>query len=397
MCSSADQCVSCAVVNSQQYLFYQNADTGEDRCFQTCPTGTVANGVICELCDNNCLTCSGSPTTCLTCDTTYLYNNSCVASCPAETTVLVNGLCENCNGSCATCSTTASNCTSCTSDKVQHDGKCKARCPDGTTTITDGDNVCQDCFEDCQTCSGGVGDCTSCSGSKYLHNTQCLDTCPATLTVPSGNDCLPCNADTAFCATCENSTTNCTQCLGDKKLYEGICLDSCPTGYEDSAGKCVIPEPAAECSTGCTTEMLNNEVCDDACNTDACNLDNTKCTPGSDCPQGQYRTTECVDCEGNCNTCSTQTFCTSCKPVTDAGGNVTAQRLWYRDLGTCWETCPDGTYQNGVVCETCDSACANCVTDATTCISCPTDQFLYNGTCVNECPNDITVINGSLC
>ena len=262
-------------------------------------------------------------------------------------------------------------------------------CPDGTTLVATDGNVCRDCFEDCQTCNGYVNVCTSCSGTRYLHNGQCLTSCPSGATIPSGNECIDCSSE---CVTCSGSPDICTTCIEGKSLYNGLCLESCPAGTELDGAECVVPTPPTECSAGCTELMIANDVCDAECNNNDCNYDNTLCLPSETCQAGKYRTgVECLDCVYPCNTCSSETVCTSC----DAKAGESIQLLYYE--GQCTEECPSNYMKSGITCQECNSSCLTCSGTVDTCITCPEGNLLYNGTCVNECPNDISVVNGSVC
>ena len=52
--------------------------------------------------------------------------------------------------------------------------------------------------------------------------------------------------------------------------------------------------------------------------------------------------------------------------------------------------CPDGTYPSLNVCENCVAPCKSC-SSATACSKCEEGTFLYNGGCVNSCPNTTIV------
>ena len=78
----------------------------QDRCALTCVTnGYVPWGLICKGCNSICLTCSGSPNNCTSCDTTgsnpYFFNNNCLSSCSGgyynDNTHFT---CEKCNSPC---------------------------------------------------------------------------------------------------------------------------------------------------------------------------------------------------------------------------------------------------------------------------------------------------------
>ena len=73
-------------------------------------------------------------------------------------------------------------------------------------------------------------------------------------------------------------------------------------------------DPYTECSPGCNSFLYENDNCDDVCNTEACNYDDTKCSRGElVCLSGTYEDgIECLACVDPCKTCSSQTSCDSC-------------------------------------------------------------------------------------
>ena len=54
--------------------------------------------------------------------------------------------------------------------------------------------------------------------------------------------------------------------------------------------------------------------------------------------------------------------------------------------GFCYSKCPKRTYAKGVECYNCDSSCAECRSEAKTCIKCNGNTFLHNSQCLSKCP-----------
>ena len=102
---------------------------------------------------------------------------------------------------------------------------------------------------------------------------------------------------------------------------------------------------------------------------------------GDQCPDGMFTdisTSQCRDCDPNCQTCYSLTQCKSC----DVG--------MYLHDGVCLETCPvtmlgldDGT------CGPCELPCQSCAVTTDKCTSCYSlgeYRFLYGQTCRESCP-----------
>lgn len=67
--------------------------------------------------------------------------------------------------------------------------------------------------------------------------------------------------------------------------------------------------------------------------------------------------------------------------------------------GTCYTSCPDGSYLNLVdlvTCLACNSECATCSLTASNCTKCST-KFWYNYQCVNACPANYFVDSNVAC
>lgn len=75
------------------------------QCYSTCPDGSYLDftNVYCQVCNSICKTCFGSATNCTACEGAYLYNNTCLSSCPSNHYNL-NNTCEVCTSSVPSCS-----------------------------------------------------------------------------------------------------------------------------------------------------------------------------------------------------------------------------------------------------------------------------------------------------
>ena len=193
--------------------------------------------------------------------------------------------------------------------------------------------------------------------------------------------CNDCNPD---CPTCLSLTT-CLSCIANLYLSFGACLATCPSGTfaDDSSMTCVY---AISCPPG-QFGNSGNQTC------------------SSICPAQQYpniTTKMCTDCPTTCTACSNSTVCTSCIPtaafsvVTKACYSWCNSSLQYSYGGNCFNNCPDGSYLDytNVYCQACNSLCRTCFGAATNCTSC-TNKYLYNSTCLTNCPTNHYVSNGT--
>ena len=111
------------------------------------------------------------------------------------------------------------------------------------------------------------------------------------------------------------------------------------------------------------------------------------------CPTKYYQniySRSCEPCDSSCDQCYGQpTICTNC--------TSTASNPKYFYNGSCYSTCPDGTYKNGFNCSLCDTTvfCKTCSIAASNCTSCSPDisinqtKYLNQpdwGVCINACP-----------
>lgn len=378
-CSSMNTCLTCAFDSGASLYLYNNY------CFKTCPTKTMLSGIICKDCDSRCSKCAGSVSTCTGCyNGYYLYQGTCIVSCPALVTVAYGSVCEGCSSNCKTCSGSIDNCSACESPKYLQNSVCVSSCSSGYTLTSSISTTCQICTDNCAACSGETYFCLSCVTGLYLYNNQCTSTCPSKLTVINGKTCQNCKSP---CQECSIISTNCTLCVSNYSLYNSQCLASCPSGYESVNSKC---QPY--CSDNCSSNNLLDSTCQAACNTVECNYDNGLCSQPTICDTFQYQdSSKCKDCQYPCNTCSSGTYCLSCR-----ASKVTLNQLYYYQ-GKCYDTCPNGTFLSGIACFPCISDCKTCSYSNSTCTGCADSSKLYKNSCITSCPIGTTIELSGTC
>lgn len=104
---------------------------------------------------------------------------------------------------------------------------------------------------------------------------------------------------------------------------------------------------------------------------------NYDCIKQDQCPIGNYINTQnssCDACPTECLTCTFHKVCLTC-----ANGFTLYQ-------GNCIEKCPNTTYQENKVCLPC-TGCATCNKNYTECTSCISSEFLLTGKCYEKCPD----------
>merc|ERR1712137_971216 len=161
--------------------------------------------------------------------------------------------------------------------------------------------------------------------------------------------------------------------------------DYCPDCECDFVeGACSCPEAQFYNASGCFDCEINCQNCTDANTCTACNsssatplLENGDCV--SACADGNYEDGDiCSPCSVDCFTCTeTSTNCTSCdcaiqcQTCEGTASNCTACASGFPLIegNTCVSECSPGFFQNGSLCEPCDTNCLTCVGTAENCTS----------------------------
>jgi proprotein convertase subtilisin/kexin type 5 len=107
----------------------------------------------------------------------------------------------------------------------------------------------------------------------------------------------------------------------------------------------------------------------------------------TECPQAGYYLVGviCQPCDSNCAECSkTSKNCTLCNAGTYLDSTTS----------TCVATCPDEYYKDDstLTCQPCVSPCKKCTTSAV-CLTCITDYFLFGTICTDNCTDGTYIEN----
>ena len=187
----------------------------DSTCGANCPTGYYTNiySKSCEACQSPCSECLGSPTICVGCATVngaiqFFYSGACYAACPTSTYALVNNTCIACDtvtAQCLDCSGSPTTCTSCQSGLYLSQpgtGTCGTTCPPSYSLKDESNMVCV------STCPSnmiapGNGSCVLCSTGTFYQSGLCVGTC-ATGFYPDStlSACMGCHVD---CLTCDGA------------------------------------------------------------------------------------------------------------------------------------------------------------------------------------------------
>lgn len=222
-----------ACVRQCVYPYY--ADTTAKACTTGCKVGYYGNMTTktCEICQVQCVTCSGY-LVCTSCISGfYLYEISCVITCPSYPVMYFahkeSGVCFK------TCPAPFYGLVS--------TQKCQLTCP-ALTYPSPTTRICTACPAGCLTCDQlGCYTCYSdytfllsaltcnkhCNDTAiYYFNSVCYSSCPGGSYLSF--DLVTCESCSAPCATCEGTAGNCTSCI-ESYYYMGRCVSACPDNY----------------------------------------------------------------------------------------------------------------------------------------------------------------------
>lgn len=177
---------------------------------------------------------------------------------------------------------------------------------------------------------------------------------------------------------CQLCSSACLTCNGSSS-YD--CITCKSNYYWDGVGSCIT-----SCSNGTYPNNLL-QICSN------CPYGCLSCTSALNCSQciGNYTLTSTNQCKPtfnctvpNCQYCSVlnTSQCAQCAPN------------YYIYNFTCITQCPSSTYALNGQCTNCSSSCLIC--NALGCITCSSSTYLYQGVCINVCPTG-TYVNGGNC
>ena len=396
---------SCA--NNPEGYYFDNSDNKYHPCHSNCATCTQSG----DETNNNCATCKDGFTQ--EEQSSGLYN--CVGGCPninqaysntssdkecidCDNKLFINGLyCINCDKT----------------DKKYHilgETQCLNEKPsnyyeenDGFGTITKCPNACATC-EKCTTdCNGRSVNCLTCSSlSPIKSNNYCYANCREidnTKPYLYNGDCYA-NCNAFYYLVSNDVTGKCDKCTTEKKylLKNGNeCKDSIPEGYAliDDSNYQFLYEKCYETCKSCSSVSNdpNNQKCTSCLSTYFLRIGSTNCDEKCDDTNDGYYVKDttnrkCINCNSNSNS-----------------NDATQKSLVYHYFGVneCIERPNTGFYlvdpATGTIKNCDDSNCLLCNpkynTDNTeiigsTCTKCSESnhKILYDGSCVDECPNE---------
>ncbi|KAL4463432.1 hypothetical protein ABPG72_003128, partial [Tetrahymena utriculariae] len=399
-CSSSSSCSSC----SSEYFLDQNKKFS--KCQQNCvkcqdsqTRSQYQQGYFldiqsqnCQLCTNNCNTCSSS-TFCLNClPGYYLSGNSCSQCsniCSQCTSTQSCSSCKDgyflysdqslsCDNSCSKCSS-LTKCSVCSNgyylDTSNQYSQTCSQCQTGYF-LDISSRRCTQCINNCQTCSS-LTQLLSCLPGYQLSGSSCFK-CINFCSQCTSNQICPSSIDDYFLVnnSCQKCIQNCTQCQDCQSCTQ------CYKGYNYQGNLCLT---SSQCPTAC-------QLCQD----------NTSCQT---CLEGYVnQNQQCIKCSvENCSICDNQQYCQQCK----SGFKLLHQRQ------TCIKNCQVGYYlSDNNQCLACDQSCQSCQgpkdTDFMTCkinlylssfsqkfIQCEDKQYLDNQHNCQKCFSLCYTCNGS--
>jgi hypothetical protein len=194
-------------------------------------------------CLNNCGTCTGTLSSCVSCSynsvtevSRYLEDGECVEECKAGFYGGSGYNCLPCESPCLECSLLPNLCTLC---EETHDKpfaypvalQCYAECPNGTY-LDEELRQCVACELPCGSCSSATT-CLSCAHASegnykttfFEEENMCYEDCPPYAVKSPDNQCLRCAGN---CETCDTLQSTCASCSEGTFLHKSQCVDSCP-------------------------------------------------------------------------------------------------------------------------------------------------------------------------
>lgn len=288
---------------------------------------------------------------------------------------------QQCSESCA--KTGAEFCDICKNFRVASTHECVEMCPAGTF---ENEHMCRACPEFCDECKNEHV-CTKCQeGAVRLENGECASECRDLSYADASGNCFLCHHS---CLTCNGPTdSNCTSCPGQLSLgNDGTCSIRSPSSCRDGTYFDHRKLECNSCHMTCIKCSGKESTQCTQCNDSYILTDEGRCVDIhqlQSCDPGHYfntSTSSCIPCPSKCDNCTNDAKCLSC-----------IDNYYLLSDGTCVEACPDHTVtdnQTNVCLDTaCHKSCLACFgTKDSECISCSEGMLLFQGLCINECPN----------
>lgn len=214
-CMDATSCTTCRP-NHSKYMI----DSGNELCFPDCSSDFYfdTNLENCQVCNTNCLTCSGSSSSdCLSCSPPlFLREGSCLTGCmPGEASVtnILGNQCIVCNANCSDCD--VNGCTGCTNGVILEGSTCGTLC--ATQFYHDGIG-CKQCIPRCDACTTDIT-CDTCEDGWEVYNSICRKSCEIGETRLANQICYTCPVQ---CDSCAVGDGTCNSILDFKILMSQV-------------------------------------------------------------------------------------------------------------------------------------------------------------------------------
>lgn len=443
---TADFCTSC--INKYTLSGNQCKPNCPDFCQSCdspctkCEDGYLSINGICQICSNNCLTCTGNAQTCTACNAGFKLSNGtcnkiCVEACETceypcsqcEAGYFSEfGYCTKCEKNCATCKGSPSSCTTCHPGSGLISHSCVAQCPDHCSTCDSpcsicetgfvlANNICEKCEDSCLTCSGSPDNCDICSYGYKMENNKCVVSCtdncftcdePCSICKNSyylnNGHCSRCSP---LCNTCSVNANTCISCQKGYSLVQNSCKEKCSdhclncdspcTQCEDfftpvsgTCQPCKFPCKKCDKTTSTCTDChkgfkLANNACVEECLPQCKTCDN----PCSACEIGFIQINgTCSECPVGCATCNQKKdSCLTCMAGYTKQGN-TCVEICDKNCKKCEKPCSncnDGFLLSGGKCFQCDNSCQTCKNYVYECTSCRNTHLLNGKDCEPKC------------
>ncbi|KAL4510600.1 hypothetical protein ABPG72_004754 [Tetrahymena utriculariae] len=377
-----------------------------------------------DLCDENCLKCTGSEDKCLACKDTSHYldisTQKCVQSCSLgqfEETDLTNPsqkICRQCPfQSCLKCDSTQ--CTQCNQGyHFDFQEKSCVLCQQFCELCAD-TSTCSQCIKGyylnsqgiCQKCQFGCFDCKSenfcnvCQDNYYLNNNTCQKCQPFCENCEDGYVCKQCQSGYLIKKRVESMQRD--ECVNDCGQYFFPSNDSKTCIYQNNSqceeatdqingcegkkcrvsGSQIFANYQKECILTCPQGYFKNKINEDRYSCVKCPENCLNCVSLDECSecddsyflQNQFQKTLCQKCPDQCNSCTNQSYCTSCKEG------------YFLDDNQCVKVCSGSKYGKDNQCFDCNLLhCSKCFSNEV-CEICDIDFVEVEGQCLQKCHN----------
>ncbi|KAL4460055.1 hypothetical protein ABPG73_001733 [Tetrahymena malaccensis] len=331
-------------------------------------------------CSQYCTSCS-SPTECTACQSGFQVTTqkTCVSNCYFASNC-------PCKDKPYACDQSGNGASICQSGYFIHQNGFQYPCPSNCNLLKAG-ITCTICSPNyyLNIVDGGCISSSSCAAPFIINVSNQSCQCPADRTLQDSS--CPCNTGSLDVAgVCQPCPANCNQCSS-----QTVCT-SCQQGYYLFIdGTCKSPCPA----------MFRPDYSNTSC---VCRPNSSLQTNNCPCNTGFVDLGGvCQACPSNCNSCSSQTACTTCQPTyylfvdgtckspcpaTFQANNSNQSCVCRPNSTLSTNTCPCNFQYLDVqgICQKCPSNCDSCLSQ-TVCSVCSLGYYLkIDNTCVSQCP-----------